>query len=228
MIRWEVQIKLVSDTTFGRGDGVAGVVDQEVEHDPQTGLPFLRGRTLKGLLVESCADILYSLEKSDAPTFSKFEEAAARLFGVGGSLVSDQGCLHIGKAELSETIRGKIKGANYTPEDVLESLTTIRYQTAVDEITGSPADSSLRAARAVVRGRVFTAPIDIDIADGDGTRDDLLALLGACIRHTRRGGSGRARGRGRLALSILDVDEAAWLTYFAGQLQRGEHDPLPR
>lgn len=48
---YSIKIKLLSDTTFGRGDGVAGLVDQEVEHD-QYGFPFLRGRTLKGLLSE--------------------------------------------------------------------------------------------------------------------------------------------------------------------------------
>lgn len=28
-----LHLKLLSDTTFGRGDGVSGLVDQEIEHD---------------------------------------------------------------------------------------------------------------------------------------------------------------------------------------------------
>ncbi|PVE30161.1 hypothetical protein DC030_15410, partial [Enterococcus faecalis] len=57
----EIRLKLLSDATFGRGDGVSGLVDEEVEHDARTGLPLVRGRTLKGLLVEGCADIFYAL-----------------------------------------------------------------------------------------------------------------------------------------------------------------------
>ena len=33
MNKYKLKIKLLSDTTFGRGDGVAGIADQEVEHD---------------------------------------------------------------------------------------------------------------------------------------------------------------------------------------------------
>ena len=54
---YTLKIKLLSDTTFGRGDGVAGLVDQEVEHDPY-GFPYLRGRTLKGLLSEECDNLI--------------------------------------------------------------------------------------------------------------------------------------------------------------------------
>jgi CRISPR/Cas system CMR subunit Cmr4 (Cas7 group RAMP superfamily) len=53
---YHLKIKLLSDTTFGRGDGVAGLIDQEVEHDAN-GFPYLRGRTLKGLLSEECDNI---------------------------------------------------------------------------------------------------------------------------------------------------------------------------
>ena len=48
IVRLYLHLKLKSDTTFGRGDGIPGVVDEEVEHNPNTGLPFLRGKTLKG------------------------------------------------------------------------------------------------------------------------------------------------------------------------------------
>lgn len=33
MTTLELHLKLLSDATFGRGDGVAGLVDAEVEHD---------------------------------------------------------------------------------------------------------------------------------------------------------------------------------------------------
>lgn len=98
-------ITLLSDTTFGRGDGVSGVVDQEVEHDPATGLPFVRGRTLKGLLVEACADLLYALKFAIAPGKETFRTAAWRLFGSGGSGLDDGGSLHVGTGLLDATLR---------------------------------------------------------------------------------------------------------------------------
>ena len=37
-----------------------GLVDREIEHD-QYGFPFLRGKTLKGLLAESAENIVFSM-----------------------------------------------------------------------------------------------------------------------------------------------------------------------
>ena len=41
--------------------GVAGLIDREVEHD-RYGLPYLHGRTLKGLLGEEADNLLYALD----------------------------------------------------------------------------------------------------------------------------------------------------------------------
>jgi len=54
-------------------------VDEEIEHDTFTGLPYLRGRTLKGLLVEECANILYVLRGN--PAYNLLQQAARDLFG---------------------------------------------------------------------------------------------------------------------------------------------------
>ena len=64
-----VRLELLSAATFGRGDGVAGLVDREVEHD-SNGFPFLRGRTLKGLLAESAEDLVFALEHQGASRYS--------------------------------------------------------------------------------------------------------------------------------------------------------------
>jgi len=62
MMTFLLKFTLESDATFGRGDGVAGVVDSEVQHDPY-GFPYLGGRALKGLLGDECANILFALEQ---------------------------------------------------------------------------------------------------------------------------------------------------------------------
>lgn len=221
----QLNIRLLSDTTFGRGNGVAGVVDQEVEHDPKTGLPFVRGRTLKGLLVEACADILFSLKEVPAPGFQQFEAAAQAMFGQGGSQADTTAKLIVGTGLLSDAVYAHIKQHQPSPTSVLESLTTIRYQTAVDANTGSPEDGSLRASRAVIRDRVFCTPLMLDQDD-----ETSMALLVACAAQVRRGGSGRGRGRGRLeaALWLFEddgwhaVDTDAWLTTFEAIARRSK------
>lgn len=189
---------LLSDATFGRGEGLAGLVDQEVDHD-RYGLPYLRGRTLKGLLNEECANILYALEQQgDDP--ARWKKAAQRLLGGPGSTLADDALLRVGDARLPADLRRAVrqaleaKGATLRPADVLDSLTTIRRQTAVNEKTGVPDEGTLRAMRVVLRQTPFEARLTFP----GGTEPDDLPLLAACILALRQAGTGRNRGRGRL------------------------------
>jgi len=205
-VRWEIHITLKSDATFGRGDGVAGLVDEEVEHDTETGLPFLRGRTLKGLLVEECANILFALERQGSPALNQFQQAAEFLFGQGGSTLTGVARMHVGAGllpqELRDAVQADVKAAqsSLTPIDVLESLTAIRRQTAVDEKTGAPDEGSLRSMRVVLRQTPFVARLDFT-KDPD---EKAKALLAACVLSLRRAGTGRNRGRGRLSARLHD------------------------
>ena len=52
-----LRLELLGDAIFGRGDGVAGLVDIDVEHD-ELGLPYLHGRGVKGLLRARCSEVL--------------------------------------------------------------------------------------------------------------------------------------------------------------------------
>jgi len=198
-MKHELHLGLLSDATFGRGDGVAGLVDEEVEHDAATGLPFIRGRTLKGLLVEECANILYALNGRAA----QFDEAAKFLFGQSGSAVDDDALMRIGPALLSASLRAAVKvdvaAGLLTAADVLESLTAIRRQTAMDE-TGAPERGSLRAMRVVLRD----TPLVAELTFREKPPATALPLLAACALGLRRGGTGRNRGRGRLEAFVDD------------------------
>ena len=44
-----LHMELLSDATFGRGEGTAGQVDTEVEHD-EFGIPYIGGKAVRGLL----------------------------------------------------------------------------------------------------------------------------------------------------------------------------------
>jgi CRISPR/Cas system CMR subunit Cmr4 (Cas7 group RAMP superfamily) len=97
---------LKSDATFGRGDGVAGLVDSEVQHD-EYGLPFLGGRALKGLLEEECANIVFALQVQKKDGI--FIIAAKNLFGCSGSSESDKSIIHIGDARFYSVKRSSVK-----------------------------------------------------------------------------------------------------------------------
>lgn len=200
METYKLQLTLLSDATFGRGDGVAGLVDVEVEHDVY-GLPYLRGRTLKGLLAEECANILFGLQQA-----ARWQQAAQSLFGQPGSNLEDGAGLHVGDAALPAALRAAIAAdlqadkPAYTPNDILESLTAIRNQTAMDE-TGVPEKGSLRAMRVILRGTVFEA----DLHFPSPPKENALALLAACAKALRRVGTGRNRGRGQVRVTLCDA-----------------------
>jgi hypothetical protein len=212
----QLRLCLESDATFGRGEGVAGLVDEEIEYDVATGLPFVRGRVLKGLLVEECANLLFALQAANSPALPALEQSAERLFGQPGSDLKSTALLHFGPAllpkQLREAVRYGIERNELKPPDVLESLTAIRRQTAIDEERGAPEKESLRSMRVVLRKTNFWAWLDFDKApevDNQTSKDEQtlennLALLAACTLSVRRGGIGRNRGRGRLSLGLLD------------------------
>jgi hypothetical protein len=188
----KIIITLKSATTFGSGDGVAGLVDREIEHD-QYGFPFLRGKTLKGLLAESAENIVFALENDKA-----WRDAKDHLFGLPGRGSDERGILHTGDAQLSESLRTKIKNAGWSKEDVLYSLTGIRRQTAINE-NGAPDHASLRSMRVLLPKVVLEAKITFD---GDVPSPIELQLLAASVLDFRHAGTGRNRGRGWLTAEL--------------------------
>lgn len=211
MTTYWLSLQLLSDTTFGRGDGVAGEVDAEVQHDDY-GLPYLGGKTLKALLTATCAEILYALELAHIADLPRWQASAQRLFGGPGSVSNRVGLMHVGDAQLPSDLRAAIAqdviaerrrpgGPRFTSADVLASLTTVRRQTALDA-TGAPMQETLRSMRVIIRDTTFVSRLDFA-----ANPDDLdLALLAACVSAFRRAGTGRNRGRGQLVAELYDQE----------------------
>jgi hypothetical protein len=201
--RLQLRFKLLSDATFGRGEGVPGEVDAEVQHD-DLGMPYFGARALKGVLAQECADLLYALgQKSEK---DRWWQAAAMLFGRPGSSNDDAGALIVGDAQLPPKLRqaiayAVIKTQGISRSQVLASLTTVRKQTANSVETGAPMDQTLRAMRVVLRGTEFIAPLRFRTA----VSEDALALLAACVASLRRLGMGRNRGRGEVEAWLTDA-----------------------
>jgi len=228
MTNLALHLSLKSDASFGRGDGLAGLVDAEVQHDDY-GFPYIGGRVLKGLLVEECANLLFALScmKKSAEWLEEWIAAADALFGTPGSGIDEFARLRIGQGELPVDFRHAAVQAyaGKQPEqmraDILPALTAIRRQTAVDAVTGAPKKETLRITRVVLRDTSFVASVaiepDVDIESKTDQR--ILGLLAACVLALRRGGSDRNRGRGELVARLLDgeddVTDLYYSTYFA-------------
>lgn len=209
----QIQIKLLSDTTFGRGDGVAGLVDQEVEHDSY-GFPYLRGRTLKGLLSEECDNLIILLKDE---VFRHWKDVRNKLFGVSGSVIEKNSIMYIGDACLPEKLRKSVRiqidrerdneQPALTPTDIFHSLTTIRRQTAINPNNGTADSGSLRSARVVMRDLPNTLPrFTAHLFFDEEPTSDMKALLGVGVVALRHIGSGRNRGRGHVQCSLCDAN----------------------
>ncbi len=212
METYYLKMLLLSDTTFGRGDGVAGLIDQEVEHDPN-GFPYLRGRTLKGLLSEECDNLITVISE---PPPSRWIEAAEHLFGIPGSTLETISKMHVGDACLPPDLRREVglqldqeryrerigQERRLTESDVLASLTTIRRQTSIDPEDGAPVEHSLRSSRVVIRDLCFTAQLLFE----EKPTADMLALLAVSALALRRVGSVRNRGRGHVQCTLNDLN----------------------
>jgi hypothetical protein len=187
-------VELLSDTTFGRGEGTPGVVDVEVEHDDY-GLPMLGGKALRGLLRDSWLSM--------QAHFPELHGAARRVFGPHGDL-EETAILRIGDATVEPAARAYFVAAAerqhhpLAPATILEALTDVRTQTAEDRLTGAPARTTLRTVRVVLRGMKLVAPLSW-LAAPDAKDCQCLALAALATRH---GGLGRNRGRGHLRITI--------------------------
>jgi len=205
MTRYYLTVQIKSDATFGRGAGLAGLLDVEIEHD-QFGCPFIGGRALKGLLVEEWANLRFVLPKmqtANGNEVTSWDNAATWLFGTSGV---DHAHMHVDAAtlppDLHASIRRDVEAKRLQPQDVLASLSAIRRQTAMNAKTGAPEEASLRAMRVLLRETDLIAPLDFDAAFPAGQQGRTLGLLAACAMAVRRGGTGRNRGRGRVALLL--------------------------
>lgn len=202
-----IRLVLASDTHLGKGEGVAGFVDSEVQHD-QYGCPYLGGRALKGLLEEECANILFNLGYPPVAI-----NAAQALFGGPGSGYADQPIMHIGMAALPDDLRIAIKigieRKDFTRQQILTALTTIRRMTSQDYERMAPKDKSLRSIRLIKRRSVLFSHVSF--------RRDLnpeeLCLLIACVAGLRRIGGGRNRGHGKLQEAVLLSEDSKPMTF---------------
>ena len=115
----------------------------------------------------------------------------------------------VGNAQLPEdlrkAIRQDIKLNGLKPREVLESLTAIRTQTAMDE-TGVPRKHTLRTSRVILRETIFEAQLYLNACSQAMIGERAEQLLAASVKGLRRVGTGRTRGRGKVKAELFDAE----------------------
>ena len=182
----EYTIEFFSNWHCGSGLTAGADVDALVVKDGR-GLPYVPGRTIKGLLREA-AETLGSFE----PELLKHLDA---IFGISG----DDDKKKDDKPRIGEAF---FKNATLVDGDTIVKggLTAYLYQTfsstAIDESTGIAAEHSLRRIETVVpctlKGSILNVP-----EGGD-------ALLKDAMKMVKRMGTGRNRGYGRCTISPIN------------------------
>jgi CRISPR-associated protein Csx10 len=204
-----LEMTLLSEACFAGGaGGSAGAVDVDLDLDPRSKLPIVRGRILKGLLVEELAGILRTLEpQKEGPWHAAAGDAFGRPAAAEHALVSFR------DGRLPDALRQAVhaQGNQWPPGEVLEALSGIRQQTKMNGQTGAPEPHSLRSTRVLRAGLRFRFPVH-HRRPLDERQQALIAGSAACVRHA---GLHRNRGWGEVQVRVLDstgVDvTAAWV-----------------
>lgn len=180
MVTLIYQIEFFSNWHCGSGLAAGADVDALVIKDRQ-GLPYVPGRTLKGLLREAAENLFPD------------EDNLSRLFGISGDMDGHQtGCLFFSNASLPEDESRYIEATNLS-----SYLFQTFASTAIDEKTGLADEHSLRKIETVIpctlKGEIRNVP--------DGNEN----LLKDAMAFIKRMGTGRNRGYGRCNISIIGI-----------------------
>jgi CRISPR/Cas system CSM-associated protein Csm3 (group 7 of RAMP superfamily) len=211
-----VTIELTSYWRAGTGRGSAGRLDALCLRD-RDGLPYLPGRTLKGLLRDAVDraeqwgwfdDLSPSGEDSSGTLVQ-------RLFGQAGFHRSDaagegsltpirntrSGTLAIANATLPETDRRALASAEAVWR---RRLFEVVNTTAMDPETGTALDKTLRAEEVAL-----PMTLEAHVSPLAGAPETWREVLDRALPLVRGLGSGRSRGFGQCRLTLVDAAEGA-------------------
>lgn len=192
-------MELLSDALPGSGEGLAGIIDADVNYD-DCGLPYIPAKRLKGILREAALDLCdvgKLTETQLATLFGKRGEMRGTAFRLSDGYLPDYPQLRAFLKECSKNEQcQKEYGSVFHRQAVLDFYSYTRSQTAIEdegESVGVAKEHSLRTFRVLKKGLTFGFECE------SLSKDDLEKLNLICAV-TRRFGSSRTRGLGAIAL----------------------------
>ena len=177
----QYRIEFFSNWHCGSGLAAGADVDALVVKDSD-GLPYIPGRTVKGLLREAASEL-----SSDSDLLRK-------IFGISGDEKPDTP----GDKRIGEAFFGNVTltdGPTIIAAQLAPHLFQTFASTAIDERNGIAKDSSLRKIETVVpctlEGQIINLP------------NEGLELIEQAMQMVKRIGIGRNRGYGRCCISVI-------------------------
>lgn len=192
-MRRKICIKFLGEWLVASGLGDGSRADTVLVRDHH-GLPFIPGKSIKGILREAAREL--------GEARNDLKETKKRLFGGKDEDDSpgDLGILRISRGELEPLLRNELINIdNADRATFVNDLTIIRSQTAIDS-TGSAKNKSLRRIECGIAGMEFVSTLDIDLEESDDEKwfDEYLRAVCAMVRVM---GAGRYRGFGRCCIT---------------------------
>ena len=201
----KVDIECLSPLHLSSGQADV-TMDAEVIHDA-FGMPYFPAKRFKGLLYESALEVVEMSELCGAVYLERgtVEKLFQRVPDSPVQMIIHDFYL-AGYAQMRKEWRYlQEKYAELlSPMDVLESYTSIRYQTAIDADTGIAARSSLHNMRVVDAGLHFIGEIGLQVSGGDA--DVYKTALAMALRNLSAAGLKRNRGFGQMKCVMDDMD----------------------
>ncbi len=186
MREWSLTVEILEYWHAGSGRSRGPVVDSEPVKTP-AGLPYLPGKTLRGLVREGVH------QAEEAGHHAVPAGTVARLFGKP----QQEGSLRFSDATLGKELEAWVAT---DPEARCEVLFRRLGMTAIEGRTGQAADETLRFVEVSIPV-TLTARVHA-LGDPGGAEEALRA--GLCF--VRGLGSGRRRGLGRVAMKLGEVE----------------------
>ena len=174
-----ITIRFFSQWHCGSGTSAGAEVDELVVKD-KNGMPYIPGKTLKGLIREATEDYVSFSSQSEA-----LGTLLAETFGkeLGETPEQTAGCAHFGNAVLEGTEYEAIV-ENHAQQYMYDKITT----TAIDD-DGIAKDHSLRSMEVVLPCTLY--------ASITGVPENLADILSESFGMIKRMGQKRNRGLGR-------------------------------
>ena len=195
-----IKIELKSDLCSSSGNNFGSLIDTDICYD-KYGLAYIPSKRLKGILKE--AFIEYSDWIRNSENSKSLDDICSRLFGIEGANNSCDLIIDNAYLEDIDLIEHDIENIedNYSKylnkQRILNTISYVRYQTAIDEKTGVAKENSLRTIRVLKSGLVFYSNISVK-------GEDELDLIGNILPLVTHIGMNRTRGFGEVECTILD------------------------
>ena len=198
----EIDVTIEVKSPIHLGSGQANVnVDADIVHD-EFGLPYFPAKRFKGLLYESAVEVFEMFELAGITTKNLIEPEKIfhRNSDDKGNVSNIQIIVpnfYIKPIDEYKKFCGEWKYLQSTypeifnPTDVLNSFTSIRYQTKLED--GIAAEGSLHNMRVVNSGVEFFGTVTVLNAD-----EKVFNLIALALKNLSAAGTKRNRGFGRI------------------------------